>query len=201
MRDVAVPLDRTCWLKHIVGLIAMCTALSLLERSVSLPLMFASAFLFICCVTDTFLGEIPNPLVAVTMISGLIYHLATQGVGGISTSLFGLLLGGLLLALPYLLGGIGGGDVKALGALGALLGPKVVFMVFVFSGLAGGILAILYYLASSSEDSSFFSRMRLVYGTGDWTLLRPSDPAWNMRIPYAAAFVFGLQGALLWGMP
>ncbi|MBW2186737.1 MAG: prepilin peptidase [Deltaproteobacteria bacterium] len=46
------------------------------------------------------------------------------GFSGFTTSVAGLVTGLLLLIIPYLMGGMGAGDVKALAALGALLGPS-----------------------------------------------------------------------------
>ena len=48
-----------------------------------------------------------------------------EGAAGLWTALLGLLAGFVLLLIPYLLGGMGAGDVKALAALGALLGAGI----------------------------------------------------------------------------
>jgi prepilin peptidase CpaA len=53
-------------------------------------------------------------------------------------------LGFGLLFLPYYLKGMGAGDVKALAALGAWLGPKSTFFLFIYMGFAGGILALAF---------------------------------------------------------
>ena len=42
----------------------------------------------------------------------------------------------------YLWGGTGGGDVKLLAAIGAFLGPDPVVRVFLYSSVAGGLLAV-----------------------------------------------------------
>jgi len=39
---------------------------------------------------------------------------------------------------------MGAGDVKALAALGAWLGPRSTFFLFIYMGLAGGILAVAF---------------------------------------------------------
>ena len=55
-----------------------------------------------------------------------------------------MLLGFAFLILPYLWGGMGAGDVKALAALGAWLGPKLTVLLFCYMGIAGGVMALGY---------------------------------------------------------
>jgi prepilin peptidase CpaA len=56
---------------------------------------------------------------------------------------FGALLGFALPAALFCLGGLGGGDVKLLAALGALLGPWGWIQAVIWIGLAGGVLALV----------------------------------------------------------
>ncbi len=86
--------------------------------------------------------RIPNFLTFGGALAGIIFQTAVLGWPGLGQSLAGLSLGLLLLLLPYVLGGMGAGDVKALAALGAWLGPKGIFSVFCFMGLAGGLLSL-----------------------------------------------------------
>jgi prepilin peptidase CpaA len=54
----------------------------------------------------------------------------------------------MLLMLPgHLLGGTGAGDVKLLGAAGAILGVGRVPAAFLFTAIAGGLLALLVAMA------------------------------------------------------
>ena len=54
----------------------------------------------------------------------------------------GALLGFALMLPGHILGGTGAGDVKLLAALGTLLGPGGVVMAFLYSAIAGGLLAV-----------------------------------------------------------
>ena len=74
--------------------------------------------------------RIPNYLTLTTALSGLALRGACYGISGLTEGFLGLLLGFGLLFLPYYLGGMGAGDVKALAALGAWLGPKPTFFLF-----------------------------------------------------------------------
>ena len=88
--------------------------------------------------------RIPNYLTLTTALSGLAFRGVFYGISGLIDGFLGLLLGFALLFLPYYLKGMGAGDVKALAALGAWLGPKSTFFLFIYMGLAGGILALAF---------------------------------------------------------
>ena len=47
-----------------------------------------------------------------------------------------------LFIILYLMGGMGAGDVKLMGAVGSILGPHMVFMAALCTALAGGIYAL-----------------------------------------------------------
>ena len=57
-------------------------------------------------------------------------------------SLLGTLVGSLLLFV-YAIGGMGAGDVKLLGAVGAWLGPVAALWVALFAGIAGGVIGLV----------------------------------------------------------
>lgn len=185
--------------RYLTGLTAMALALSQIRPGETLPLLFASAFLFLCCATDTFMGEIPNPLNLTLILCAILYHGLNGGAGAIGIALLGLLLGGSLLMIPYLLGGTGGGDVKALAALGALLGPAAIFQMFLYTGLIGGGLALLHYLVARSPRTGHCHPLRTFLGTGDWRALKPQSAAAKERFPYAAALCFGFFVYHFWG--
>jgi prepilin peptidase CpaA len=100
----------------------------------------------IACVFDVRTRRIPNLLTLSAAVAGLIYHLATSGLGGLQTAAAGWILG-LLLLLPYFaLGGMGGGDVKLVAALGAWLGPWETFWLAMYAGICGGVLGLIVAL-------------------------------------------------------
>jgi prepilin peptidase CpaA len=88
--------------------------------------------------------RIPNYLTLGTAVAGLAYNFVGRGLPGLSDGILGMLLGFAFLILPYLWGGMGAGDVKALAALGAWLGPKLTVFFFCYMGIAGGVLALGY---------------------------------------------------------
>ena len=82
--------------------------------------------------------RIPNFLTLGGVLGGLGFQLGYHGLPGLLDGLAGLGLGFGLLLGPYLLGGLGAGDVKASAALGAWLGLWRAFALFIYTGLWGG---------------------------------------------------------------
>ncbi len=94
-------------------------------------------------ITDIKWKKIPNALTFPVMILGLIAHGFKSGYGGLIYSIEGLLLGIALLIVFYIMGMMGAGDVKLMGAVGSILGPAGVFKAFLFTAIAGGIYALI----------------------------------------------------------
>jgi Flp pilus assembly protein protease CpaA len=96
----------------------------------------------VAAVTDVRKFKVHNLLTLPLLLSGLIYHGSIGGLSGVGTSLLGALFGFGILFLFYLMGGVGGGDVKLLAAIGAWLGMPLVFYVFLASACAAGVYAL-----------------------------------------------------------
>ena len=180
--------------RYIFGIGAMFISLLLVfQRSLSFPLTVIALYLIVICAIDTMYSKIPNYCNLVLLIVGLTYNVYLTGLIGFGYSLLGLLVGLSLLLVPYLLGGIGGGDVKALAAMGSLLGPGVIFQVFLYVGLIGGILAIVHYLFQGKLIKKTGEAVRALFlfaGTKDAMFIRPKDIE-KLRFPYATAIAFG----------
>ena len=109
--------------------------------------VIVTCIVVVACVFDVRTRRIPNVLTLSGAVAGLLYHLATSGLGGLQTAAAGWMLG-LLLLLPYFaLGGMGGGDVKLVAALGAWLGPWETFWLAMYAGIAGGVLGLIVAVA------------------------------------------------------
>lgn len=91
--------------------------------------------------------RIPNWLTLGAALAGLAYHVASTGVSGVLVATLGWVVGIAMMFLPFALGGLGAGDVKLLGALGAWLGPGDAVWLALFTGIAGGVLAVTVSLA------------------------------------------------------
>lgn len=95
----------------------------------------------IAVVTDVRARRVPNWLTASGMAAGLLLNTALGGLAGTVHSLEGLVVGYLLLLLVFLRGGMGGGDVKLLMAIGACGGAEFLFAAFLFGAVAGAVIS------------------------------------------------------------
>jgi len=102
------------------------------------------AFITIAVYLDVKKRIIPKWVTISMALAGIIYYGATLGRDGIMFSVQGLLLGFLILLIPYLAGGIGGGDVKLLAAVGAMKGPYFIFFMMVVLSVVAIIVTTIY---------------------------------------------------------
>ncbi len=163
----------------------------ILERGSTDPaILLAASFFFVICITDALFTRIPNWAVLALLAGALVYHLHFAGPAGMITFLAGFGVGLGLLIVPFLMGGMGAGDVKALAALGALIGPMAVFQVFLYLALIGGVMGFVHLIVSRREALFAFAATRDVktIATGE-----------KLKFPYAAAMAFGYFAYISWG--
>jgi prepilin peptidase CpaA len=158
------------------------------------------AISLIACVTDLRSGRIPNVLTFGAAIAGLVAHTALEGASGALTAGGGWLTG-LIIFLPFFaLGGMGGGDVKLLAALGAWLGASETLYLALYSGVAGGVLAIVVALSRgylSVALTNVLEMLRFWRTSGfrpvpNFTLDTPNAP----RLAYAVPMFLGAMVTL-----
>jgi prepilin peptidase CpaA len=145
--------------------------------------------------------RIPNYLTLATALTGLAYGLTFHGWAGLGDGLLGLGLGFGFLLIPYILGGMGAGDVKALAALGAWVGMERTFYLICYMGLAGGLLTLglLWW------KGLLWQKLRQAWvGLLNWVLCRPdktkpASPPSQLTpgIPYGVALALGMAGLLV----
>jgi prepilin peptidase CpaA len=87
---------------------------------------------------------ISNWLCLFGLIAGLAVHAALQGWSGLGGSLLGALIGFAVFLIFFLLGGMGGGDIKLMAAFGAILGKRQIVHAAVFAAMVGGVMALIY---------------------------------------------------------
>ena len=93
-----------------------------------------------CSFTDLTWHKIYNYITLPGIVLGLGLNTALYGLPGLRSSGLGLATGFLILLVCFYTGGMGGGDIKLLAAIGALKGfPFILFAVF-YTILCGGIL-------------------------------------------------------------
>ena len=114
------------------------------------------------CATDLHSRRIPNWLTFSAALLGMAVAAWTGGPQGAVTSASGWLAGLAIFFVPFALRGLGGGDVKLLAALGAWVGPADVIWVALYTGVAGGVLALATALANGYLRTAFVNIRRLL---------------------------------------
>lgn len=112
-------------------------------------LLFGCLFgsLLIAAVTDLKSRRIPNIVTYSTIVSAILIYSLVAGWTGLAFSLKGTVCGLGLLLFPYLLGGMGAGDVKLMGAVGAVLGVDHTVYAFLVVALLGGVVSVAVLIA------------------------------------------------------
>lgn len=100
----------------------------------------------ICVITDLKSRTIYNVVIFPALTAAFVIQAVTGGWNGLADSFLGFILGFCILIIPYLLGGMGAGDVKLLALVGALQGASFVFDTAVYMALIGGVIALAVIL-------------------------------------------------------
>ena len=127
--------------------------------------LFILTLLVASAVKDIRFNKIPNLFTYPSMAVALIYHSVIHGFDGLVFSAGGLALGIGIFMVPYLLGGMGAGDVKLMGAVGAILGPKGVFIASLLTALMGGIYVLIILFANRDFAKGFIRRHAITLKT------------------------------------
>jgi prepilin peptidase CpaA len=109
-------------------------------------LILATTLLFVavCVMSDLRTRRIPNVLTGPAILSGFALNLWAFGSTGAQASVAGFGLAILILIAPFAAGGVGGGDVKMMAAVGAFLGPHMVLLSLLFGIMLGGVFAAVH---------------------------------------------------------
>ena len=145
--------------------------------------------------TDLRSRRIPNWLVLPFLAAGLVVAGWTHGWHGIVHSLAGLGVGALLFGILCWMGGMGMGDVKLCGAIGAWIGPSQMLTALVMTGIAGGLIALCWAAAGGFMGELFSGTGDLLFGLKKRGL-RPHpelvlDNPLTRKMPYAPAIAIG----------
>ena len=151
-------------------------------------------------VVDLQTRRVPNALTFGVAAVGL--GLAASGIGSVSLPLAatGLVLGLLLMLPGHLFGATGAGDVKLFAAMGGLLGPKTIVVAFIYTAIAGGLLASVVAMNRRLLTRTVERTAALVATGGANTQQIRQDierPSANNRFAYAPAIAIGTLLAAL----
>jgi prepilin peptidase CpaA len=86
--------------------------------------------------------QIANWIPVAALVGGLAWQISQSGWRGLLDSLLGTAAGFAVFLVFYLLGGMGGGDVKLMAGFGALLGARRLLEASLWTAGIGGLLAV-----------------------------------------------------------
>jgi prepilin peptidase CpaA len=159
-------------------------------------------FLIAISASDLWKRKIPNRISIPVCIAALSIHTYLGGVEGIKFSGYGLLAGFFLFLLPFLMSGMGAGDVKGFAALGALIGPSAIFQTFLYTAIIGGLISLGYMVVVYNireKARAGFMALGAFAATRDPRCLAPGPQKTKHKIPYAPAMLMGHLAYLAWG--
>lgn len=109
------------------------------------------------CISDIRTRRIPNALTLGAAACALIFSLVQGGLAGLGWSAAGWLTAAVVFFPVFALRGMGAGDVKLLAALGAWVGGLNVLHLAVYTGLAGGAMAIVIIVWRGCVRETFWN--------------------------------------------
>jgi len=162
----------------------------------TLPLIVVAGSAITAAAIDLRIRRVPNVLTGSVALVGL--GLAAVGLGrvGIWLALAGCLVGLSLMLPGYLIGAMGGGDVKLLAAVGTLLGPGATLRAFVASAIAGGVIAMFVAWRRGRFTATVAGTAVLVTSVGS-RIDELNDTGRDNRFAYAPAIAVGVIVAAL----
>lgn len=149
--------------------------------------------LLICVYTDIRERKIYNAVLFPFFSAAFIMNVVLKGLAGLEASLLGMAVGLGLFMIPFLLGGMGAGDVKLLAVIGAIKGWMFVLTAAVYMAFAGGIMAILVILFNRGIKKSLYLVVCFFHGlrSGIRLPLLPDKEALKTTYPYGIAIAAG----------
>ncbi len=152
------------------------------------------------CAIDVRTQRIPNRLTFGAAGAALLFHAFAGGAGAAGVSVAGWIMGAVVFAPLFMVGGMGAGDVKLVAALGAWLGPVAALHIALYSAIVGGVMAIVVSLAHGYLRTAV-ANLRVIamswrFGIATVPGLTLAD-ARGPRLTYAIAITVG-TGVTVW---
>jgi len=159
------------------------------------------------CIEDVRSRKIPNRLTYFGLIAALLLRLFMLGWPGLRAGLTGTLVGGGIFFFLFVLGGMGGGDVKLMATVSAFAGITEIVNLLSAAALAGAVIAIVVMLyqhrvVTTVRNTMVLIQYHLTAGLRPHPELNVKETH-SMRIPFAPAIAIGtlycLSRTFSWG--
>lgn len=148
---------------------------------------------FLGAVTDVRSARIPNRLTYSALGAALLVRIGLMGLTGLKSGAIGILIAGGAFCLLFMLGAMGGGDMKMMAAVGAWVGGTHILTVLIAIGLAGGVLAIVSMIFNKQLLQTLRNTVHLIGYLASG--LQP-HPEMNIQAPGSRRVPFGVAIAM-----
>jgi len=157
--------------------------------------LFLCFMLVLAAINDLRVQKIPNLINFSVVAVSICFYTFTHGLDGLIFSVSGMLLGVALLIAPYIMGGMGAGDAKLMGAVGSVLGPKGVFVSFLYTAIVGGVYAVIQLIVHRYHGkaivTNIYTGIKTLILTRQW-MTTPAEPhEKSPRLCYGLAIALG----------
>lgn len=163
-------------------------------NAAQIPWIFTLTLTLVAAWTDWRTRRIPNWLTVPALIIGIGMHTVISGWVGAKVSLEGAGLALALLLPLVLMRGMGAGDWKLMGAVGAFLGPILVLLVLLGSIFVAGLMAVVEMVRTHRVKTTLYNLGVLVQGFFAFGL-RP-HPEISLDNPGILKLPFGVAAAI-----
>jgi prepilin peptidase CpaA len=140
--------------------------------------------------------RVPNALNLAGVVLGFGLAALNGGAGALVTAAGGAAVGLAALLPLYLLGGMGAGDVKLMGASGVFLGPAGALLAAALALLAGTVLAVIVIVWRLVEPRSAVEVAPSGLASAAWRAAATVSVVRKERFPYAIAIAVGSLSTL-----
>jgi prepilin peptidase CpaA len=153
-----------------------------------------------CAVTDLWKETIYNVVTYPAMALGVVLAVWQHGVSGIFIALGGFAVGFFPPFIMWALGGMAGGDVKLLGAIGTIAGAVAATETLILAFVVGGVLSLGKLAWHGQLFSSLWRSVRVIGGSLWPGLAPPKRPdSERMMIRFGFSICVALV-ATLWDL-
>ena len=147
-------------------------------------------------VIDLRLRRVPNKLTLGIAALGVLIAATSTGPISVGAAFAGLGLGLAIMLPSHIIGATGAGDVKLFAALGTMLGPWGIVAAFVYTAIAGGVLALAVAL-SRRHLGDMIERAAFFVWTRGANVAEIENASSDNRFAYAPAIAVGALVAAL----
>ncbi|QDU59770.1 Type IV leader peptidase family protein [Planctomycetes bacterium Pan216] len=176
------------------------------------PVLIGCALLIVGAVIDGWKLKVPNWITATTVVTAWIYW-GAQGWEAFGMSLLGTLIAGALLLGPWIIGAMGGGDVKLYAGFGAWAVPLPWFgiqhllLAFAISVILGAAMSVVMIMWQKTLLVNLENVREILH---DWTnsssveevaaKAKERKPRLQL-LPYGVPLTIGSLGYLAYTLP